>query len=150
MLYRESSGSDFDAETYKIAANYYLPIGERNVLASRAMLRWTEGDAPFFLLSTFGGGTDLRGYPSGRYRDRMMYAVQTEYRWQFSERWIFTGFVGAGEVAEDFGDFGNNYLAAAGVGARFVLSKKHRVGLSFDVARGKEGTEVYFGVGEAF
>jgi hypothetical protein len=106
------------------------------------MARWTEGDAPFFLLSTFGGSTDLRGYASGRFRDRMMYAAQTEYRWQFSDRWIFTGFVGFGEVADRFSNFGNNYLPAAGVGTRFVLSKEHRVGLSFDVATGTEGTEV--------
>jgi outer membrane translocation and assembly module TamA len=79
-----------------------------------------------------------------------MYAAQTEYRWQFSDRWIFTGFVGVGEVADKFSNFGNNFLPAAGVGARFVLSKEHRVGLSFDVATGTEGTEVYVGVGEAF
>ena len=150
MFYSDSSGSDFDAETYKIAANYYHPIGERNVLASRVMMRWTEGDAPFFLKSSFGGSTDLRGYASGRFRDRMMYAAQTEYRWQFSDRWIFTGFVGVGEVADRFSNFGNNFLPAVGLGTRFVLSKEHRVGLSFDVATGTEGTEVYVGVGEAF
>ena len=150
MLYDESAGSEFNAQTYKLAANFYLPMGEHNALASRAMLRWTEGNAPFFLLSTFGGSTDLRGYPSGRYRDRMMYAVQTEYRWQFNERWIFTGFVGVGEVAERFNEFGNNYLPAAGIGTRFVLSKKHRVSLSLDIAAGDGDTEVYFGVGEAF
>lgn len=150
MLYSESSGSDFDAETYKVAFNHYRPMREQDVLATRLLLRYTGGDAPFFLLSTFGGSTDLRGYPSGRYRDDMMYALQTEYRWQFSERWIFTGFAGFGEVAESLGDFGDNFLPAAGLGVRFVLSKKHRVGLSFDVARGKDGTEYYFGVGEAF
>ena len=150
MFYRKSSGGDFDAETYKVAVNHYRPLGEQNVLASRAMVRYTGGNAPFFLLSTFGGSTDLRGYPSGRYRDQMMYAVQSEYRWQFSERWIFTGFAGFGEVAESLGDFGDNYLPAAGLGVRFVLSKKHRVGLSADIATGKEGTEFYFGVGEAF
>jgi hypothetical protein len=123
---------------------------EQDVLATRLMLRYTGGNAPFFLLSTFGGSTDLRGYPSGRYRDRMMYALQAEYRWQFSERWIFTGFAGFGEVAESFGDFGDDFLPAAGLGARFVLSKKHRVGLSFDVAQGKDSTEYYMGVGEAF
>lgn len=150
MLYSRSSGSDFNAETYKIAGNYYLPVGERNVLASRAVIRWTKGDAPFFLKSSFGGGTDLRGYPAGRFRDNMMYALQTEYRWHFSERWIFTGFAGVGEVARSFGDFGENLLPAGGIGARYLLSKKHRVGLSFDLARGKTGTEYYFGVGEAF
>ena len=149
-LYSKSSGSDFNAETYKIAGNHYFPMGERNVLATRVMFRWTKGDAPFFLKSSFGGSTDLRGYPSGRYRDNMMYAIQTEYRWQFNDRWIFTGFAGVGEVAEKVSGFGENYLPAAGLGARFVLSKKHRVGLSFDVAQGKHDTEYYFGVGEAF
>ena len=150
MFYNDSAGSEFNAETYKIAGNYYLPMRERDVLATRLMVRWTKGNAPFFLKSSFGGSTDLRGYPSGRFRDNMMYAVQTEYRWQFSERWIFTGFVGVGEVAESFSDFGDYYLPAVGIGTRFVLSQKHRIGLSFDVARGKTGTEYYVGFGEAF
>jgi len=67
-----------------------------------------------------------------------------------TNNWIFTDFAGVGEAAERVSAFGENYLPAAGLGARFVLSSKHRVGLSFDVARGKTGTEYYFGVGEAF
>jgi outer membrane protein assembly factor BamA len=150
LFYRESTGSDFDTETIKVSVNNYRPMGEQNVLALRAYVRATGEDAPFFLLSTFGGSTDLRGYPAGRYRDRMMYALQSEYRWHFNDRWIFTGFAGFGEVADNFGDFGENFLPAAGIGTRFVLSKKHRVGLSVDIAVGKDGTEFYFGVGEAF
>ena len=150
MLYRESLGSDFDAETFKLAINRYRPMGDTNVLALRAVFQSASGDAPFFLLSTFGGSTDLRGYPSGRYRDQVMYALQGEYRWQYNDRWIFTGFAGFGEVAESFGDIGKNFLPAAGIGVRFVLSKKHRVGLSMDVAVGDDGTEYYFGIGEAF
>ncbi len=150
MLYREGAGSDFDAETYKLAINRYVPMRENDVLALRGYFRTTSGNAPFFILSTFGGGSDLRGYPSGRYRDRAMYALQGEYRWALNDKWIFTGFAGFGEVAPDFGSFGDNYLPAAGVGARFVVSQKHRVSLSFDVARGTDGTEYYFGVGEAF
>jgi outer membrane translocation and assembly module TamA len=80
----------------------------------------------------------------------MMYALQSEYRWQFNDSWIFTGFAGVGEVGENFGEFGSNFLPAVGIGVRFVLSKKHRVGLSADIAVGNDGTEFYFGVGEAF
>ena len=150
ILYRESAGSDFDAQTFKLSVNHYWPMGEQNVLASRLVTSTTSGNAPFFLLSTFGGSTDLRGYPSGRYRDRMMYALQSEYRWQVNDHWIATGFAGFGEVAADVSDFGENFLPAAGVGLRYVLSQKHRVGLSFDVAVGDDGAEFYFGVGEAF
>lgn len=150
VLYRESVGSDFEADTYKLSVNHYFPMRDADVLATRLVMKSADEDVPFFLLSTFGGKTDLRGYPSGRYRDETMYALQTEYRWQFSDRWVFTGFAGVGEVAESFSRMGRNFLPAAGIGARFVLSAKHKVGLSFDAAKGKDGTELYFGVGEAF
>lgn len=149
-FFRDSAGSDFDAETTELAINHYRPAGENDVLAFRAYFRSTSGDAPFFLLSTFGGKTDLRGYESGRYRDDMMYSMQGEYRWQYTDSWIFSGFAGFGEVASDFSDFGENLLPAAGLGIRYVLSKKHRVGLSADIAYGKDGAEFYFGVGESF
>jgi outer membrane protein assembly factor BamA len=150
MFYRESLGGDFDAHTVKLAVNHYRPVRDSDVLAFRAMVRTTDGDAPFFLLSQFGGSTDLRGYPSGRYRDRMMYATQAEYRWTISPRWILTGFAGFGEVAEKLSEIGDDFLPAAGVGARFVLSRKHEVSLSTDIAVGNDGWEFYFGVGEAF
>ena len=150
VLFRESVGGDFDAETYMLSANYYLPMRDQDVLASRIVVRGTGGDVPFFLLSTLGGSTDLRGYPSGRYRDRYMYAVQSEYRWHFNDQWIFTGFAGFGEVADEFSNFGKEILPAAGIGVRYVLSQKHKVSLSADVAVGDDGTEFYFGVGEAF
>jgi hypothetical protein len=149
-LYRDYAASDFDATTFSFSINKYLPVRARDVLAFRGVFRSTFGDAPFFLLSTFGGAKDLRGYPSGRYRDKMMYAVQGEYRWHVSERWILTGFAGVGETAAEFDEFGQNFLPAAGLGARFVISTKHRVSLSFDIARGKDSTEYYFGINEAF
>jgi outer membrane protein assembly factor BamA len=150
MFYRESVGSDFESETFKLIVNRYLPMRDQDVLALRLFIKGTSEDTPFFLLSTFGGSTDLRGYPSGRYRDRMMYAMQSEYRWQYNDRWIFTGFAGFGEVADSFSNFGKNFLPAGGIGARFVLSAKHRVSLSADVAVGDDGAEFYFGVGESF
>jgi outer membrane protein assembly factor BamA len=149
-FYRDSFGSDFDTETFKISANHYLPVRENDALASRFVFRATGEDAPFFILSTFGGSTDLRGYPGGRYRDRMMYALQTEYRWQVNEKWILTGFAGFGEVAGSVSDFGEDFLPAVGVGGRFVISQKHRVSLSADIGVGNDGAEFYFGVGEAF
>ena len=149
-LYRKSVGSDFDSDIFKLAVNNFLPMREEDVLASRVVIKSSSEGTPFFLKSSFGGNKDLRGYPSGRYRDRKVIAVQTEYRWKVSERWIVTGFAGVGEVAETFSDFGRNLLPAAGVGARFILSGKHKVSLSADLAAGKDGAEFYFGINEAF
>ena len=71
-------------------------------------------------------------------------------QWSFRPRWIFTGFAGVGEVAEDYGSFFSNFLPAAGAGARFVLSPKHKLNLALDVGVGKHGAEFYFSIGEAF
>ena len=149
-FYRESFGSDFDTETFRIVANHFLPVRENDALATRFVFRATGQDAPFFILSTFWGSTDLRGYPGGRYRDRMMYALQTEYRWHVNDKWILTGFAGFGEVAGSVSDFGEDFPPAVGVGGRFVISQKHRVSLSADIGVGNDGAEFYFGVGEAF
>ena len=150
MIFRESLGGDFNAETVKTAVNYYMPFRDNDALATRFVFRATSEGAPFFILSTLGGSTDLRGYPGGRYRDRMMYALQTEYRWHLNDRWVMTGFAGFGEVADAVSEFGDDLLPAAGIGARFVLSKKHQISLSADVGVGDDGAEFYFGVGEAF
>ena len=150
LIHREAFGTDFDAESVSLAVNYYRPMRKRDVLAFRGYTRATGGDTPFFLLSSFGGGTDLRGYERGRYRDNMMYAVQAEYRWQPLDRWIFTGFVGVGEVAPDYKSFFSNFLPAGGIGSRFVLSPKHKLNLALDIAAGKHGAEFYFSIGEAF
>ncbi len=149
-IYRDDFGSDFEAETYKLALNHYRAMRTRDALALRAVIKATGGNAPFFLLSSFGSGPDLRGYPAGRYRDKLMYAVQGEYRWHLHDSWILTGFAGVGEVADEIGDFGDDFLPAAGIGARYVLSKKHRVSISADLAVGKHGAEFYIGIGEAF
>ena len=47
MLYQESLGSDFDAQTFRLAVNRYLPMGEQNVRAVRAVLyaQHDDGDS---------------------------------------------------------------------------------------------------------
>jgi hypothetical protein len=149
-IYRESLGSDFDTEVVSLAVNRYVPIRDRDVLALRFYFRSAGDDAPFFLLSSFGGKTDLRGYEVGRYRDELMYTTQAEYRFRYSERWVLTGFLGVGEVSDSFDGFLDNMLPAAGLGVRYVLSQKHQISLSFDLSLGRNGSQFYFGVGEAF
>jgi hypothetical protein len=39
-----------------------------------------------FALSSFGTRSDQCGYTPGRYRDKLMFAVQAEYRWRIAER----------------------------------------------------------------
>jgi hypothetical protein len=141
---------DATFQTYEFEWNCYHGLGERVVVAARVYFRATRGDAPFYALSSFGMHNDLRGYKSGKYRDRDMFATQVEYRQKLSERWGWVAFAGVGEVAHSFGDMdADHLLASAGAGLRFRVAKSHPVNLRLDWAYGDESC-FYLGVTEAF
>ena len=81
LFYSEAVGSDFNAESYSLAANRYLPVRGKDVIALRAFTQATSDGAPVFLYSSVGGREDMRGYAYGRYTDKMAYTLQSEYRW---------------------------------------------------------------------
>jgi outer membrane protein assembly factor BamA len=148
--FTETLGSDFDYTGNSLAYNRYLGLGDRRVLALRGVTTLTSGDAPFFALARIGG-TDLRGYISGQYMDRMMFAVQGEYRRGVTERFGVVAFAGVGEVASDVSELNSeDLLPSIGAGIRYQLTKQQPINFRVDVARGKNETAIYVGVGEAF
>jgi hypothetical protein len=147
----DAIGSDNNYQTYDAAYNYYYGLAERMVLAYRLRGRFSFGDVPFYDLSLFGTSFDLRGYPGGKYRDRMMLVTQLEYRWQFYWRLGMVAFAGVGQVAPELDEFnGDDLLPSAGVGLRFLASKENRLNVSIDCAVGKGSDAIYIYVGEAF
>ncbi|MGE0649274.1 MAG: BamA/TamA family outer membrane protein [Alphaproteobacteria bacterium] len=122
------------------------------VLAGRLSGCYAGGDVPLFDLCLFGANNDLRGYETGRYRDRALLAGQIEQRWNFSGRWGLVGFAGIGAVAPSFGDMlDTDLLASGGAGLRFEASKEYHVNLAIDWAVNADGdTSLYFRIGEAF
>lgn len=146
---RESIGADLDYERYEINANHYRPVGDKGVLASRIASQYVAGDAPFFLFPAFGQGVDLRGYQMGSYRDQFLLAAQTEYRHRFTDRIGAVAFAGVGSVSPDFLGW-EKTLGSVGAGLRWVLAPKNNISLRVDIARGRDETVYYVGVGEAF
>lgn len=144
-------GSNFNYQTYQIAYNKYASLNDRQVVAFRAMSCAAAGHVPFFSLCLFGSGNDLRGYSSGRYRDRLMLASQLEYRLQVLKKIGVVAFGGVGEVANEWSKFNRqNLLPGGGAGLRFQLSKQNRVNLRVDLGYGKSGHTLTIGLGEAF
>lgn len=146
---RDVIGADLDYERYDASTNHYLPLGDRGVLASRIAIQYISGGAPFFLYPAFGQGADLRGYQMGSYRDRFLIAAQAEYRHRFTERIGAVAFSGVGSVAPDFAGW-EKTLWSAGAGFRWVIAPKNNISLRADVARGRDETIYYVGIGEAF
>ena len=146
---RDAIGADVDYERYDASMNHYLPIGNNGVVASRIASQYTSQDTPFFLYPAFGQGADLRGYQMGSYRDRFLVAVQAEYRHRFTKRIGAAAFGGVGSIAPDFAGW-EKTLWSVGAGFRFVLAPKNDISLRVDIARGRDETVYYVGIGEAF
>ena len=154
LSYRSNLGSDYQLNTYLIDNRFYLPIKKNNVLAFQLQGQFSNGNAPFNLLSLMGGESLMRGYYLGRYRDNHMIASQIEYRilpFSFSKRWGASMFFAAGEVFSSLDKFEiKNLLPTAGAGLRFLLFPEKDIYTRLDFAFTEEGSGVYFFIGEAF
>lgn len=151
LIAREELGSDHNYVSLEVEWNAYRSIHARHVLAWRIAGKFVDGDAPFFAMSWFGAGVDLRGYTPGRYIGESMIAAQAEWRWQATPRWGFTAFGGAGKVSGALGDIDtDSWLPAGGVGVRFKLTKALPLNLRADFAWGREDSTFSLAVGEAF
>ncbi len=133
----------------------YRPLGRRNrVLALQATGTFMEGNVPFNNLALLGGESTMRGYYLSRYRDKNLLAAQAELRWlpfRFSKRWGGTVFGSLGTVAPTINQLQIRQVRwAVGGGARFLFFQKKDVYLRADLGFTREGTGLYFSLGEAF
>lgn len=150
-FHSKSFGDNNDYEAYKLAWNQYIQMFDFDVLALRLMTRLSYGDVPFYDLSSFGMQSDLRGYEAGKYRDKMMWAGQAEWRHRFTDRWGGVAFAGLGEVAPTVPEFNHaKILSSGGLGLRFKIAQKNPVDFRFDTAYGDRQISYYFSIGQAF
>jgi hypothetical protein len=150
-FFQGTLGSDFSYRSYIFAFNKYSGISPRQVLAFRVFGCATSGRVPFYDLCLLGMHNDVRGYDTGRYRDRLMLTSQLEYRRELPKRFGVVAFFGLGEVAPEVGKFNaDNLKPAGGAGVRYTLAKKNHVNLRVDYGIGLDGSGVYMGITEAF
>jgi len=156
-FFSKSLGSEFSYQYYKIVFNKYTSIGKEQVIAVRGMGCAAAGDrVPIYDNCLFGSNSDLRGYPTGRYQDRRMFATQAEYRLMlpfknFLGRFGIVGFGGFGGVGKKFSDISfSELLPAGGGGIRFRLSKTYPINFRVDYGIGRVDQTLTISVGEAF
>jgi hypothetical protein len=151
LIARHEFGSDYDYVSVELEWNAYRPIAAGHVLAWRIAGKLVDGDPPFFAMSWFGAGVDLRGYTPGRYIGESMIAAQAEWRWQATSRWGFAAFGGAGKVSGALGDIDTDpWLPAGGVGVRFRLARSLPLNMRADFAWGRDDSTFSLSIGEAF
>ena len=154
LNYSENFSSDFSFTSYITDNRVYRPLGKNRVVAAQLYGQFTAGDAPFNMLALMGGESLMRGYYLGRFRDKNLVAGQLEYRilpFTFSKKWGASAFVAAGQVYGESSTFSwNGMLPTAGAGIRYLIFPEKDIYTRIDLAFTREGSGVYFFIGEAF
>jgi hypothetical protein len=144
-------GSDYANDRLTLFANVYDRVGPSTVIAARLSTCSVSRGSPFYDICLYGASSDLRGYETGRYRDRASWAGQIEVRQHLAGRFGLAAFAGVGGIARSLGDIGDStVLPAVGAGVRWQASRETPINLRIDVAVGKDSNAVYVSVGEAF
>ncbi len=105
---------------------------------------------PYFLMPYLGSGDTLRGYSTGRFRDRHTLLLSSELRWFPNRRWLDMAlFFDAGKVAPQrslltLDDMKTDY----GIGVRFHTPAT--TALRLDVAKGREGWRLVVATSPSF
>jgi hypothetical protein len=154
LNYSEVFGSDFSFTSYITDNRVYRPMGKNRVVAGQVYGQFTSGEAPFNMLALMGGESLMRGYYLGRYRDQNLVAAQLEYRilpFSFSKKWGASAFVATGQVYGSSTSFSwDAMLPTAGAGLRYLIFPEKDIYTRIDLAFTREGSGVYFFIGEAF
>jgi hypothetical protein len=141
--------SDFYRYGFEVQRYFDIFKGSR-VLALRALVEsvggtdGTDGKISFVDLPRLGGLEDLRGYQTGRFRDRALTLVSAEYTWDLGNYLAAFLFVDAGRVWHSLRDV---ELAASGLRAGYGGGIQVHTGSSFvaraQLAVSREG-ELFF------
>ncbi len=131
----------------EIDLRYFNKFFSKNIIALKASGGYSFGDPSYLFRYSLGGGNQLRGYYSNRFRGKKYYLTQAEYRFPLMKNINFVLFTDAGDIADkDFGSIKTTY----GYGFRFGLPPDHLMKLRFDLAFAKDQASLYVIFGEVF
>ncbi|WPR75240.1 glyceraldehyde-3-phosphate dehydrogenase [Algoriphagus sp. NG3] len=141
------TGSDYTYQNWNIAALKYFQFAPKWVSGFRAEGRLQFNDAPFYLKP----GIALRGVPMARYQGDQTYVMETEQRYDFTDRWSALAFVGAGKAVTKQVSFSDaNLVYNYGTGFRYLIARKFGVRTGIDVAWSNEDFGWYIVFGSAW
>ena len=145
---------DFGFQQVDYEVVQHLPIlRETWVISLHGLARTTTEKGgqqiPFFMLPALGGGTNLRGFSSWRFRDRNSLLLQAEWRIMANRFFDSAVFYDAGKVTLRAADLDFTGLKSDyGFGIRFHAP--FATVFRAEIARSREGTVLIFATGPVF
>lgn len=152
VFFDDILGSDYRFDSFTVDLREYRSVFGDHVLAFQALSMFMGGTPPMQMMALLGGSNWMRGYHFGRYRDKNMIALQTEYRFPISWRLGGAAFAGLGDVAPDIGTFRlKEFKYSLGAGLRLMIDTQEKINVRLDFGFGRYGNNgLYAMVVEAF
>ncbi len=136
---------------YKLefVADFYFSLWKGGVLALDLYADLASKDAPWTMWNEPGDGVRMRGYYTGRYRDRNFISLQAELRQKIYKQHGIALWGGVGNVFPSFREFDfNHILPTYGLGYRFTV---WNITFRIDAGFGRKGQYgIYAGINQAF
>ena len=144
--------SDYTYTNFVADIRKFISIYKQQVLAFQAFGFFNAGETPLRSLASLGGANEMRGYYAGRFRDKNMYVLQSEYRTPLFWRLGAVAFGDVGNVADNLSGMNfKDVKYSAGLGLRFALNKAEKLNLRIDYGIGSDKNNgFYVQLGEAF
>jgi outer membrane protein assembly factor BamA len=144
--------SEYTFKEVLIDGRKYFELPRNQFIGFQTLGNLSWGDVPLRELPRLGGVNMMRGMVQGRYRDKNMIALQTEYRKGLNRFLKISAFGSGGMVSENIRDFSKqNIYFTYGLGLRILVNKKKNLYSRIDIARSSEGNfAFYFKLMDAF
>jgi len=147
--------NDFTFEYWYLDVRQFIPIRQprRDIIALRLQARHAEaGPIPFFELAKAGSERTIRGYLDGRWRDRDMISINTEWRHNLWKVFDLNFFYDIGRVYNDMFQEGEHLATelhdAYGTGMRIQVPPDLVLRLDFGFS--KTENVFYLNFGQTF
>lgn len=148
-----SAISDFTYGNVRLDARWFkaLYFLSDDVLALQLLLNLNAGNIPFRDMADVGGSNTMRGYYTGYYRYKNLYALQAEYRFMMHKYFGFALWLGGCAASEDWNTpFLHSLKPNAGIGLRIRINQKDKLNLRADYGFGKNQSGLYLDAAEAY
>lgn len=150
-------GTNFTGSQFNLNIRNFWSLNKKIVIGAQGIFRALQSEhTPFYLLPQLGNDEIMRGYYTGRYRDRNLLALQTELRYRYNNRFGAVLFAGTGTVwGRSPFDF-NYFKPDLGVGFRYFfdpakgLSVRMDYGIGGKVKSEERQSGFYISLAEAF
>ena len=150
-------GENFTGSLIRTSIRNFWPLSPKFVLGLNGIFNTVQGkNTPFYLLPQMGNDEMMRGYYTGRYRDRNLLAGQAELRYRYNNRFGLAVFGGGGQVFDN-GDLSlKSFKPSYGAGGRYFFDPEKGLSVRLDYGIGekraneKRQTGFYISLAEAF